>query len=454
MARRRALPLLILSLVLGLTVAGQEVAKLQRVREPAGHLELRPLVPGTASTLAAAAASVARRDLPAVSSSVLLAESWLRRHVLSLYPAANFTSVVVGRGVLCGTDFGESRWGLVLPAVKNLYHSLVRWGLEREIRVSAAVPKGCLGFHGLLKPLLSFLRLSGSFYLVDPETHFFWSSEENTHSLVSAHRDALERLGFSEMLGDAWLVRDVKPMSRRLSSVVSSPYQKPISLSSRGHAGENPNQSPPSPVFASAPDGSFSFVPVGAPSEVPDNPPPNAFPPPCSAPPAVAPFPPVAPAPRAGEGERVGLWCVAKPTVPADTLQDAIDYACGAGGADCEEIKPQGSCYFPDNVVAHASYAFNSYWQKTKKSGGSCNFQGTAVLINSDPSSHLGSVCALEVLALCLASVLCFCDDMYPPIWFHAVQICAQLKREGDGWWVEGVCLAVIPSEMFFLGVF
>ncbi|MQM07165.1 hypothetical protein Taro_040002 [Colocasia esculenta] len=114
------------------------------------------------------------------------------------------------------------------------------------------------------------------------------------------------------------------------------------------------------------------------PSEVPDNPPPNAFLPPFSAAPAVA------PAPRAGEGERVGLWCVAKPTMPADTLLDAMDYACGEGGADCEEIKPQESCYYPDNVAGHASCAFNSYWQMTKKSGGSCNFQSIAVLINSD----------------------------------------------------------------------
>jgi len=81
-----------------------------------------------------------------------------------------------------------------------------------------------------------------------------------------------------------------------------------------------------------------------------------------------------------------GLWCVAKPSVPADTLQEAMDYACGEGGADCEAITPHGNCYFPDSLVAHASYAFNSYWQKTKKNGGTCGFGGTAMLINTDPS--------------------------------------------------------------------
>lgn len=80
------------------------------------------------------------------------------------------------------------------------------------------------------------------------------------------------------------------------------------------------------------------------------------------------------------------LWCVAKPSVPVETLQEAMDYACGEGGADCGEIGPRGSCYYPDTVVAHASYAFNSYWQNNKKEGGTCEFGGTAMLINADPS--------------------------------------------------------------------
>ncbi|KAL6198158.1 hypothetical protein ACLB2K_027950 [Fragaria x ananassa] len=79
------------------------------------------------------------------------------------------------------------------------------------------------------------------------------------------------------------------------------------------------------------------------------------------------------------------LWCVVKPTVPAETLQEAVDYACGAGSADCQKIMPSGNCYHPESVVAQASYAFNSYWQKNKRNGGTCSFGGTAMLINSNP---------------------------------------------------------------------
>ncbi|KAF5735666.1 sulfated surface glycoprotein [Tripterygium wilfordii] len=82
-----------------------------------------------------------------------------------------------------------------------------------------------------------------------------------------------------------------------------------------------------------------------------------------------------------------GVWCVAKPSVPDPIVQEAMDYACGTG-ADCKLIQPSGPCFKPNTVVAHASYAFNSYWQKTKNGGGTCDFGGTAMLVTVDPSSN------------------------------------------------------------------
>lgn len=79
------------------------------------------------------------------------------------------------------------------------------------------------------------------------------------------------------------------------------------------------------------------------------------------------------------------VWCVAKPTVPADLIQQALDYACGSG-AGCDAIQPNGACYQPPTLLSHASYAFNSYWQKKKQGGGTCDFGGTAMLVTVDPS--------------------------------------------------------------------
>ncbi|XP_027067828.2 uncharacterized protein [Coffea arabica] len=109
-------------------------------------------------------------------------------------------------------------------------------------------------------------------------------------------------------------------------------------------------------------------------------------PPPTASTPRIVPTPPCAP-PSLPTPQRpqFSVWCVAKPTVPPTPLQVALDYACGSG-ADCEPIKRNGLCYLPDTVIAHASYAFNSYWQKTKLAGGTCDFGGTAMLVSVDPS--------------------------------------------------------------------
>ncbi|XP_058101193.1 glucan endo-1,3-beta-glucosidase 4-like isoform X1 [Magnolia sinica] len=79
-------------------------------------------------------------------------------------------------------------------------------------------------------------------------------------------------------------------------------------------------------------------------------------------------------------------WCVASQSASETALQVALDYACGYGGADCSAIQKGGSCFNPDTLRDHASYAFNDYYQKNPAPT-SCNFGGTAVLTNTDPST-------------------------------------------------------------------
>ncbi|XP_061971740.1 glucan endo-1,3-beta-glucosidase 12-like [Populus nigra] len=79
-------------------------------------------------------------------------------------------------------------------------------------------------------------------------------------------------------------------------------------------------------------------------------------------------------------------WCIASPSASPTALQVALDYACGYGGADCSAILPSGSCYNPNTVHDHASYAFNSYYQKNPVPS-SCNFGGTAATTSTNPST-------------------------------------------------------------------
>ncbi|KAK7305014.1 hypothetical protein VNO77_42912 [Canavalia gladiata] len=79
-------------------------------------------------------------------------------------------------------------------------------------------------------------------------------------------------------------------------------------------------------------------------------------------------------------------WCTVSPTASQRALQVALDYACGYGGTDCSAIQPGGSCYFPNSVHDHASYAFNKYYQKNPVPN-SCNFGGAAVITSTNPST-------------------------------------------------------------------
>ncbi|KAF2292394.1 hypothetical protein GH714_021777 [Hevea brasiliensis] len=78
-------------------------------------------------------------------------------------------------------------------------------------------------------------------------------------------------------------------------------------------------------------------------------------------------------------------WCIADEKTPDGELQAALDWACGGGGADCSMIQENQTCYLPNTVRDHASFAFNNYFQKFKHKGGSCYFKGAAIITELDP---------------------------------------------------------------------
>jgi glucan endo-1,3-beta-glucosidase 1/2/3 len=86
-------------------------------------------------------------------------------------------------------------------------------------------------------------------------------------------------------------------------------------------------------------------------------------------------------------------FCVASDDADEKAVQAAMDWACGPGRADCAAIQPGGGCYQPNDVRAHASYAFDAYYQSQGSASGSCYFQGAGMVTTTDPSkfSHFVS---------------------------------------------------------------
>ncbi|XP_022149437.1 glucan endo-1,3-beta-glucosidase 13 [Momordica charantia] len=367
--------LLFFTFLLGLTNAGQESIQVVKLDEKTSGV-----FPALSGSELPVAVSVTDAELAEVSSSVLMAESWLRTFVLAHYPSTKITTIVVGNSSLCSNNSN-----LVLLSLKNLFHSLTRWGLETQIKVSTLFSIDC--FHSdpqeedsaehMLKLVFDFIKATNSTLTLKlPENAI---SQDEMDSFISSK---LEKIGFLE-LEKLNLITSVSnqrnPIGRKLNFIE---FDDPLFTAEPplpSDLARPPN--PPESQIASPPQMGFAAAPELPPFVVPASPPMGFALPPCNPDQnAGAPFPQT--------GGMQKQWCVAKPSVPVEILQQAMDYACGDGGADCKEISADGSCFHPDTLVAHASYAFNNYWQKNKRSGGTCSFGGTAMIISSDPSFH------------------------------------------------------------------
>ncbi|OIW02658.1 hypothetical protein TanjilG_29434 [Lupinus angustifolius] len=80
------------------------------------------------------------------------------------------------------------------------------------------------------------------------------------------------------------------------------------------------------------------------------------------------------------------IFCVAKDGADPEMLQAALDWACGPGKVEFSPLLQGQPCYEPDNVIAHANYAFDSYYHKMGKTPDSCDFNGVATISSADPS--------------------------------------------------------------------
>ncbi|KAK7392120.1 hypothetical protein VNO78_20547 [Psophocarpus tetragonolobus] len=171
------------------------------------------------------------------------------------------------------------------------------------------------------------------------------------------------------------------PATNPVTISPSNPAAMPVTVPSTTPVPVTPTNPANSPTPVSNP---ATTTPVGIPPPVTN--PVTSYPPPSGNVPVVNPQPQPPPANTNAPAIQGQSWCVAKQGAPETSLQAALDYACGMGGADCSQIQQGGNCYSPVTLQNHASFAFNSYYQKNPAAT-SCDFGGTATLVNTNPSS-------------------------------------------------------------------
>lgn len=141
--------------------------------------------------------------------------------------------------------------------------------------------------------------------------------------------------------------------------------------------------SPTPPAVVYPPPSTPVYPPPFPPPVVVYPPPAVVYPPPTPVPVPPTPYSYPSPVQSGNPGK---TWCVAKPGSPDHEVTNALNYACGEGGADCGAIQAGGACYNPNTIVSHASFAYNTYYQKMGRNYWNCYFGGTGVITITDPS--------------------------------------------------------------------
>ncbi|KAG7969530.1 hypothetical protein I3843_07G034700 [Carya illinoinensis] len=261
----------------------------------------------------------------------------------------------------------------------------------------------------VLKSLENNTRLSGQiaelYAEVLPSENFAQEGlkREEEEIFPSSHRELLSKSQLTTVLHDTVNPPTVFPTTPISTTPVITPSDNPtptivtIPANPATLTPENPGSTPftvpsttPITVPSTSPPSSPLPVtnPVTTPSTVPGaqpvTNPVTTYP----APPGGVPVTNPAAAPAVTNAPAVPgqSWCVAKTGASEAALQAALDYACGMGGADCSQIQQGGSCYDPNSLQNHASYAFNSYYQKNPGPTG-CDFGGAAAIVNANPST-------------------------------------------------------------------
>eukprot|EP00249_Psilotum_nudum_P034738 c5418_g1_i1 orf=326-1708(+) len=349
---------------------------------------------------------------------------WVKENVAAYMPATQISLLAVGNEVLATKD--RVLMSQLLRAMENLHAALVFMGLASKVKVSSphslgilhsSVPPSSGSFRSgltkaILRPMLSFLLKTGAPFMANAYPFFGYIGNPSPNSLSyalftsdSAYIDPTTKLRYANMF-DAQVDAVYSAMAAlgytNIDVVVSEtgwpslgdPNEVGVNLENAETFNSNlvkhllsnkgtplrPNKTVETYIFAlfnedlkpgPTSERNFGlFKPDMTPAYnagVYENQNPTSS--------------------RTPEAAAKGKsWCVARPDTDPIQLQKSIDFACGQGGADCVPIQANEACYLPNSLLAHASYAMNSYYQNQGRHTWDCFFNKSGMIVNRNPS--------------------------------------------------------------------
>ncbi|KAH6803120.1 O-Glycosyl hydrolases family 17 protein [Perilla frutescens var. frutescens] len=361
-------------------------------------------------------------DLLAFSQFQSNADTWLKNNILPYYPAARITYITVGAEV---TEAPSNVSALVVTAMQNVVTSLKKAGLNRKIKVSSTHSLGVLSrsfppsagafdskFAFFLRPMLEFLAENQSPFMVNIYPYYAYRDSSSNVSLDYALFESSSEVidPNTGLLYTNMFDAQIDAINFALMALNFRTIQ--IMVTETGW----PSKGSPKET-AATPDNAQTYntnlirhlindtgTPAKAGEEIDtyifslfnENRKPGLesernwglF------------FPDqtsvynldftgkatVAINPDTNTTNSNGTWCIASSTASEADLTNGLDWACGSGNVDCTAIQPSQPCFEPDNLVSHASYAFNSYYQQNGATDIACSFGGAGVRTNKNPS--------------------------------------------------------------------
>ncbi|KAG6394458.1 hypothetical protein SASPL_145043 [Salvia splendens] len=356
-----------------------------------------------ANTSIEVSVSVPNDEILTISQSNSTATKWLSQNVLAHYPHTNITTICIGTA--------DALTPLLPNALKHVHSALSHANLEKQIKISAPLPYTTIlnpfppsqahfnkSLNPILIPLLKFLQSTNSHFMI---SIYPYLEHARSNASVSLDYALFKPLPPNKQVVDA---NTSLRYDNAFDAMVDAAYSAmanlnfnnvPITVSETGWPSQGGSNADATSDNARTYNTNLVQHLMKNKSGTPGRPgvAVSAY---------IYELYDLASKPESqnwglfeanGEavytmefGSRNETYCAAKAGADEEAVQAALDWACGAGGVDCSALMEGQPCFEPDTLSAHATYAFDSYYQAMGRAEGSCDFNGVATITSTTPN--------------------------------------------------------------------